>query len=61
MEQRFEVALLLSDGMIYNDILSAPARPAPRSAGSTALNYGAEGYTTVLPRAKEKRKADGKL
>ena len=28
MEQRFEVALLLSDGMIYNDILESSIRPA---------------------------------
>ena len=62
MEQRFEVALLLSDGMIYNDILERTgASSATISRVNRSLNYGAEGYTTVLPRAKEKLKADGKL
>lgn len=36
MEQRYEVASLLNDGMIYNDILERPVRPAPPSAASTA-------------------------
>lgn len=36
MEQRFELAKLLNDGLIYNDILERPARPAPPSAVSTA-------------------------
>lgn len=62
MEQRFEVALLLSDGMIYNDILERTgASSATISRVNRSLNYGAEGYTTVLPRIKEKLKDDGKL
>ena len=62
MEQRFEVAILLSDGMIYNDILERTgASSATISRVNRSLNYGAEGYTTVLPRVKEKMKADGKL
>lgn len=62
MEQRFEVAILLSDGMIYNDILERTgASSATISRVNRSLNYGAEGYTTVLPRAKGKLKADGKL
>lgn len=62
MEQRFEVAILLSDGMIYNDILERTgASSATISRVNRSLNYGAEGYTTVLPRAKEQMKADGKL
>lgn len=62
MEQRFEVAILLSDGMIYNDILERTgASSATISRVNRSLNYGAEGYTTVLPRMKAKMKADGKL
>lgn len=62
MEQRFEVAILLSDGMIYNDILDRTgASSATISRVNRSLNYGAEGYTTVLPRAKAQMKADGKL
>ena len=62
MEQRFEVAMLLSDGMIYNDILERTgASSATISRVNRSLNYGADGYTTVLPRVKEKLKSDGKL
>ena len=62
MEQRFEVALLLSDGMIYNDILDRTgASGATISRVNRSLNYGAEGYTAVLPRIKDLRKANGKL
>jgi len=54
MEQRFEVALLLSDGMIYNDILERTgASSATISRVNRSLNYGADGYTNVLPRAKK--------
>lgn len=57
MEQRFEVALLLSDGMIYNDILEQTgASSATISRVNRSLNYGADGYQNVLPRAKEIRK-----
>jgi TrpR-related protein YerC/YecD len=62
MEQRFEVAILLSDGMIYNDILERTgASSATISRVNRSLNYGAEGYTDVLPQVKTKLKADGKL
>ena len=51
MEQRFEVALLLSEGMIYNDILERTgASSATISRVNRALQYGADGYKTVLPR-----------
>ena len=33
MSQRLEVAQLLDEGLIYNDIPSAPGRPARPSAG----------------------------
>ena len=61
MEQRFEVALLLSDGMIYNDILERTgASSATISRVNRALHYGANGYQRVLPRVKAlRRQEDG--
>ena len=62
MEQRFEVALLLSDGMIYNDILERTgASSATISRVNRSLQYGADWYQTVLPRVKEKMREDGEL
>ena len=62
MIQRFEVALLLSEGMIYNDILERTgASSATISRVNRSLHYGANGYQDVLPRVKEKLKAEGKL
>ena len=62
MEQRFEVAMLLSGGMIYNDILERTgASSATISRVNRSLQYGADGYQDVLPRIKEKLKQDGKL
>ena len=55
MEQRFEVASLLDDGMIYNEILERTgASSATISRVNRCLQYGAGGYRTVLPRLKEK-------
>ena len=60
MEQRFEVAMLLSDGMIYNDILERTgASSATISRVNRSLQYGADGYQAVLPRIKEKLGEDG--
>ena len=60
MEQRFEVAMLLSDGMIYNDILERTgASSATISRVNRSLQYGADGYQAVLPRIKEKLGGDG--
>ena len=51
MEQRFEVALLLQKGMIYNDILEQTgASSATISRVNRALNYGVEGYHQVFAR-----------
>jgi len=62
MGQRFEVAVLLSEGMIYNDILERTgASSATISRVNRCLHYGANGYQEVLPRLKERLKADGKL
>ena len=53
MEQRFEVAKLLNEGMIYNDILERTgASSATISRVNRCLHYGAEGYHTVIPRLK---------
>ena len=51
MEQRFEVAMLLSDGMIYNDILERTgASSATISRVNRSLNYGTDGYRLVIER-----------
>jgi TrpR-related protein YerC/YecD len=61
MEQRFEVAILLSDGMIYNEILERTgASSATISRVNRALQYGANGYQTVLPRVRELREDEEK-
>ena len=53
MAQRLEVAQLLDDGLIYNDILQRTgASSATISRVNRALQYGANGYKTVLPRVK---------
>ena len=54
MAQRLEVARLLDKGMIYNDILQRTgASSATISRVNRALQYGADGYKTVLPRLKK--------
>ena len=51
MEQRMEVAVLLSDGMIYNDILERTgASSATISRVNRSLQYGADGYSVVFER-----------
>ena len=54
MAQRLEVAQMLDAGMIYNDILARTgASSATISRVNRALQYGADGYKTVLPRIKK--------
>lgn len=54
MEQRYEVATLLNDGMIYNDILERTgASSATISRVNRSLLNGAGGYENVLERMKE--------
>ena len=54
MEQRLEVAELLDQGLIYNDILERTgASSATISRVNRALQYGADGYKAVLPRIKK--------
>ena len=55
MEQRFEVASLLDDGMIYNDILERTgASSATISRVNRSLNYGTGAYNELFARIKNK-------
>ena len=56
MEQRFEVASLLDDGMIYNDILERTgASSATISRVNRSLNYGTGAYANLFARMKERQ------
>ena len=53
MEQRFQVASCLDDGMIYNQILAETgASSATISRVNRSLQYGKGGYQTVFERLK---------
>lgn len=55
MEQRFEVASLLDDGMIYNEILERTgASSATISRVNRSLNYGTGAYEKLFQRLKRK-------
>ena len=54
MEQRYEVATLLSEGMVYSDILERTgASSATISRVNRSLQYGDGGYEIVFGRLKE--------
>ena len=54
MEQRFEVAKLLNQGLIYNDILEKTGvSSATISRVNRCLNYGNDSYRTLLERLQE--------
>lgn len=54
MEQRFQVASCLEQGMIYNDILAETgASSATISRVNRSLQYGSGGYSVVFQRLKE--------
>ena len=54
MEQRFQVAVCLNQGMIYNDILAETgASSATISRVNRSLQYGSDGYALVFERMKE--------
>ena len=54
MEQRYEVATLLSEGMVYSDILERTgASSATISRVNRALLNGTGGYGSVLGKMKE--------
>ena len=54
MEQRYEVARLLNEGLIYNEILEKTgASSATISRVNRSLQYGADGYAVAFKRLKE--------
>lgn len=54
LEQRIDVAMLLDQGLIYSEILEKTgASSATISRVNRCLHYGAEGYSTIIPRLKE--------
>ncbi|MGM9538187.1 MAG: YerC/YecD family TrpR-related protein [Candidatus Onthomonas sp.] len=57
MEQRYDVAVLLEKGMIYNDILEKTgASSATISRVNRSLNYGYDGYKDVFARLAPQEK-----
>lgn len=57
MEQRYQVATCLNEGMIYNDILAETgASSATISRVNRSLQYGSGGYAIVFDRMKEEGK-----
>ena len=56
MSQRLEVARMLQDHHTYDDIASRTgASTATISRVKRCLNYGADGYSLVLDRLKDKK------
>ena len=61
MEQRYQVAVLLDKGLIYNDILEQTgASSATISRVNRSLSYGTGAYERVFARMKELEAADKK-
>lgn len=61
MEQRFQVAVYLSQGMIYNDILAETgASSATISRVNRSLQYGKDGYEVAFERMAEAEGAEEK-
>ena len=57
LSQRLQVAKMLSEHHVYNDIVGKTgASTATISRVNRALNYGSDGYKTVLDRMKEKNR-----
>lgn len=57
LSQRLQVAKMLSEHYVYNDIVAATgASTATISRVNRSLNYGADGYEIVFNRMKEKEK-----
>ena len=56
MEQRYEVATLLSEGMVYSDILERTgASSATISRVNRSLSYGTGAYERVFARLKAEK------
>ena len=71
MEQRFELAKLLNDGLIYNDILEktgassatiSTISPSPNTISrvNRSLNYGMGAYRIIFDRMKEEEQKQQK-
>ena len=59
MEQRYEVAKLLNQGMIYNDILDKTgASSATISRVNRSLNYRTDSYRTLFARLQAEDEAE---
>lgn len=59
MAQRLEVASLLKNKTVYNDIVSKTgASTATISRVNNALSYGEEGYTAILEKLQKKTEAE---
>ena len=59
MEQRFEVAALLQQGLIYNDILERTgASSATISRVNRSLTFGHGGYQLYFERMEEQKQAE---
>ena len=59
MEQRYQVAVLLNEGLIYNDILERTgASSATISRVNRSLSFGAGGYQTIFDRMNEQDGAE---
>ena len=57
MEQRYEVATLLNDGMLYSDILEKTgASSATISRVNRSLSYGTGAYEKIFARYKKRDK-----
>ena len=59
MEQRYQVAVLLQQGLIYNDILEQTgASSATISRVNRMLNYGTGGMSDIIERVEESNKSE---
>lgn len=59
MEQRYQVAVLLEKGLIYNDILEQTgASSATISRVNRSLQYGAGGYSVAFERLRKPEDAE---
>lgn len=59
MEQRYDVALLLDDGLVYTEILEKTgASSATISRVNRIFSFGAGGFRTMISRRK-KKEAEG--
>lgn len=55
LSQRFQVARMLNEHFVYNDIVAATgASTATISRVNRSLNYGSDGYSIIFERLAEK-------